>query len=138
VLDRGKGHDLVEGTGALLALLCLLQAKHMFADFFLQTRIMLDGRETYAHLGRFLHAGVHAMGSTIAFMLVGSPLAFIVPVVLAELVVHFHIDWWKGRHTSQQKLTPQDAAFWRATGVDQAMHQFTYVAMIWLWLLYGA
>ena len=127
-----------EGAGVLLILLCLLQAKHMFADFFLQTRVMLDGRETYLHFGRFLHAGVHAAGSFIAFLVVGSPLSFVVPLVLAEWVVHYHIDWWKGRHTSQLNLTPKDAAFWRATGMDQAMHQFTYVGMIWAWLYFVA
>lgn len=128
---------MVESAGALILLLCLIQAKHMFADFFLQTKIMLDGRETYVHLGRFLHAAVHAAGSTLAFLLVGSSLAFIIPVVIVEWIVHFHIDWWKARHTSLQKLTPEDAAFWRATGVDQAMHQFTYVVMVWAWLLWG-
>lgn len=128
---------MVESTGALLALLCLLQAKHMFADFFLQTRLMLDGRETYVHFGRFLHAGVHAAGSALTFLLLGSALPFILPIILAEWVVHYHIDWWKGRHTSLRGLTPQDAGFWRATGMDQALHQFTYIGMIWLWLLYG-
>lgn len=127
-----------EGSSALLALLILLQTKHMFADYFLQTRIMLDGRETYVHFGRFLHAGIHAAGSVIAFLLVGTPFIFVVPVVLAEWAVHYHIDWLKGRYTAHQKLTPADAAFWRATGVDQALHQLTYVVMIWAWLVYMA
>ncbi len=109
----------------------------MFADFFLQTRVMLDGRETYIQFGRFLHAGVHAAGSFLVFVLMGSPLSFVIPLVLAEWVVHYHIDWAKGRYTSQQNLTPKDASFWRATGMDQAMHQFTYVAMIWAWVSYG-
>ncbi|MEM1352313.1 MAG: DUF3307 domain-containing protein [Pseudomonadota bacterium] len=127
-----------DSSGALLALLILLQTKHMFADYFLQTKIMLDGRETYVHFGRFLHAGIHAAGSVIAFLLVGAPIGFIIPVVLAEWVVHFHIDWMKGRYTAQQGLTPADAAFWRAAGVDQALHQLTYVLMIWVWLVYAA
>ncbi len=130
-----KGHVLSESFGALLALLCLLQAKHMFADYFLQTKIMLDGRETYIHFGRFLHAGVHAAGSMIAFLLVGTPFSFILPVVLIEWAAHYHIDWFKGKFTADKQLTPADAAFWRATGVDQALHQFTYVVMIWLWLV---
>ncbi|WP_298971049.1 DUF3307 domain-containing protein [uncultured Roseobacter sp.] len=125
---------MVTSYGALLGLLCLFQIKHMLADYFLQTKIMLDGRDEYLHLGRFLHAGVHAAGSLIAFFVVGASLAFIVPVVLMEWVVHFHIDWWKGRHTSGLNLTPQDAAYWRASGVDQALHQLTYVGMLWLWL----
>ena len=124
-----------ESASALLVLLCLLQAKHMFADYFLQTKIMLDGRETYVHLGRFLHVVVHGAGSLIAFTLVGTPFAFILPVVVAELFVHYHIDWLKGRYTAIQQLTPVDAAFWRAAGVDQALHQLTYVVMIWVWLL---
>lgn len=127
-----------DSAGALLVLLCLLQAKHMFADYFLQTKIMLDGRETYVHFGRALHAGVHVVGSVLVFAVMGAPLAFILPVVLAEWVVHYHIDWLKGRYTAIQKLTPADAAFWRAAGVDQALHQLTYVIMIWAWVVYAA
>jgi hypothetical protein len=109
----------------------------MLADFFLQTKAMLDGRETYIHSGRFMHAGVHAVGSVICFLLVGSPLVFILPVVLVEWMVHFHIDWWKARHTALLRLTPDHAAFWRAIGMDQALHQFTYVAMLGAWLIWS-
>ncbi len=127
---------MTESAGTLLVLLCLLQAKHMFADYFLQTKMMLDGRETYIHFGRFLHAGVHAVGSLLVFAVIGAPLVFTLPLILAEWVVHYHIDWLKGRYTAVQKLTPADAAFWRAAGVDQALHQLTYVVMIWAWVLY--
>ena len=126
-----------EGYAPLILLLCLIQIKHMFADYFLQTKMMLDGRDQYLHFGRFLHAGVHALGSLIVFLIIGAPISFILPLVIAEWAVHFHIDWWKGRHTSDQQLTPADAAYWRASGVDQALHQLTYVAVVWLWLLYG-
>ncbi|WP_300034482.1 DUF3307 domain-containing protein [uncultured Roseobacter sp.] len=127
-----------ETYSVLLVLLCLLQIKHMLGDYFLQTRIMLDGRDQYMHLGRFLHAGVHAAGSLIAFALIGAPFSFVIPLVLAEWAVHFHIDWWKGRHTSDQNLTPSDAGYWRASGIDQALHQLTYIGMIWLWLALAA
>ncbi len=129
---------MTESAGTLLVLLCLLQAKHMFADYFLQTKMMLDGRETYIHFGRFLHAGVHAVGSLLVFAVIGAPFSFIIPVILAEWVIHYHIDWLKGRYTAIQKLTPADAAFWRAAGVDQALHQLTYVLMIWAWVVYAS
>lgn len=132
-----KGQALSESAFALLALMCLLQVKHMFADYFLQTRIMLDGRETYAHFGRFLHAGVHAIGSILVFLIIGTSFWFIAIVIVLEWIVHYHIDWLKGRYTAVQKLTPADAAFWRAAGVDQAMHQLTYVVMIWAWVVYA-
>lgn len=133
-----EGPDLSVSYGTLLVLLCLLQVKHMLGDYFLQTRMMLDGRDEYWHFGRFLHAGVHAVGSFVVFLLIGAPIWFILPLILAELVVHFHIDWWKGRVTAAQNLTPADAGYWRASGVDQALHQLTYVAMIWLWLVSAA
>ncbi|MDK3017191.1 DUF3307 domain-containing protein [Pseudodonghicola flavimaris] len=119
--------------GTLLILLCLLQIKHMFADYFLQTPRMLSGRGQYLHLGRAEHAGVHALGSVIAFLLVGAPLPFIVVIVILEWILHFHIDFWKARQCDQKQLDPFKPAFWRASGVDQALHQFTYVAMIWAW-----
>ncbi|MCV3273983.1 DUF3307 domain-containing protein [Roseobacter sp. WL0113] len=107
----------------------------MLADYFLQSRAMLEGRGKYLHFGTFLHAGIHAAGSLVAFSLVGAPLGFVLPLVLAEWAVHFHIDWWKGRYTTREKLTPADSGYWRASGIDQALHQLTYVGMIWLWLL---
>lgn len=109
----------------------------MLGDYFLQTKMMLDGRDQYLHFGRFLHAGIHAAGSLIVFAVIGAPMWFTVPLVLAEWVIHYHIDWWKGRLTSEQNLTPVDAGYWRASGIDQALHQLTYVAMIWLWLTVG-
>lgn len=126
---------MVTSYSTLLIVLCLLQVKHMLADYFLQTKLMLEGRGRYLHFGTFLHAGVHALGSLIAFSLVGASLVFVVPLVLAEWAIHFHIDWWKGRYTSDQNLTPADAGYWRASGIDQALHQLTYIGMVWVWLL---
>ena len=126
---------MIDGIGTVLVLLLLLQVKHMLADYFLQTRIMLGGRGVYLHVGRFLHAGVHAAGSFIALALIGVPLWVILTLALADWVIHFHIDWWKGRLTANQNLTPEDSAYWRASGIDQALHQLTYVAMIWAWQL---
>jgi hypothetical protein len=126
---------LESGIGILLVLMLLLQFKHMLADYFLQTKIMLDGRDQYIHLGRFLHVGVHVIGSILSFLLVGAPVVVILPLVLAEWIAHYHIDWWKGHVTKSQNLTPADPAYWRASGLDQALHQLTYIAMIWGWFL---
>jgi hypothetical protein len=106
----------------------------MFADYFLQTGWMLDRRNTYLHAGRAAHAAIHAGFTFVCFVLAGAPLLFTLLLVLAEWVVHFHIDFWKGWLTSGRALTPEDAGYWRASGIDQALHQLTYVAMIGLWL----
>ena len=123
---------------SVLVLLCLFQVKHMFADYFLQTPKMLEGRGAYLHLGRAQHAGIHAAGSVLCLLIVGSPPWFILAIVAVEWVVHFHIDWGKATYSAAKDHGPQDAGFWRAAGVDQALHQFTYIAMTWAWVAAAA
>ncbi|KIN65523.1 DUF3307 domain containing protein [Sulfitobacter noctilucae] len=119
-----------------LLLLVLLQFKHLVADFFLQTPRMLAGRAAYLHWGRVEHAGLHAILSLIAFVALGAPVGFVVALCFAEFVVHFHIDWLKGYHSEKKPYGPDEARYWYAFGVDQMMHQLTYVAMLWIWALY--
>lgn len=125
-------------VSTILLLFCLLQIKHMFADFFLQTQKMLAGRGQYLHMGRAQHAAIHSVGSVLVFMVIGADPLFILLLVCAEWVVHFNIDWCKGRICEAQDLNPSKAAFWRITGFDQAMHQLTYVAMVWAWVTWAA
>ena len=125
--------DILESA---LILLVLLQVKHMFADFFLQTPRMLSGRGQYVQLGRAQHAFVHSVGSAIALVAVGTAQPLMVYIIVAEWLAHYHIDWGKGRYSDITQNTPTDAGFWRAVGFDQALHQLTYVAMIWGWASY--
>ena len=124
---------MAEYGTAILGLVALLQIKHLFADYFLQTPIMLRGRDTYLHLGRALHAGVHAIGTVIVFLIYGAPIGFVLAIATIEWVVHFHIDFGKARWSDGRGQTPAEAGFWRAHGTDQALHQLTYVAMAWAW-----
>lgn len=118
----------------VIVLLFLFQIKHMFADYFLQTERMLAGRDQYFHLGRVQHAAIHALGSAICFAIVLTNPMFILIVVVLEAIAHFHIDWGKARYSNSVGYTPSDAGFWRAAGVDQALHQLTYVAMLAAWV----
>ena len=120
-------------VGAILLLLCGLQIKHMFADYYMQTPKMLSGRGEYLHMGRAQHAGVHAVGSILVFLIAGAPILFALIVAALEWVVHFNIDFCKARYSDAKKLTPTQAGFWRAAGTDQAAHHLTYLAMAWAW-----
>ncbi|SCZ50500.1 DUF3307 domain-containing protein [Epibacterium ulvae] len=120
-------------VGSLLLLLCLLQVKHMFADFFLQTPRMLSGRGAYLHLGRAQHATVHFAGSVIALLIMAAPLVFLLTICIIEWIIHFHIDYGKAKYNERKCLTPTQSLFWWAMGTDQALHQLTYVAMGWAW-----
>ncbi|MEX0316506.1 MULTISPECIES: DUF3307 domain-containing protein [unclassified Ruegeria] len=120
--------------GTVLLVLCLLQIKHMFADYFLQTPKMLAGRGEYFHLGRAQHAGVHVIGSAAIFLLVGAPIGFVLIMAVLEWVVHFNIDFGKACYSDKKGLQPNQPAFWRAAGLDQALHHLTYIAMTWAWV----
>lgn len=109
----------------------------MLADYFLQTPIMLSGRSEYLHKGRALHACVHVVGSLFAFLIIGTSAWVIIMLVVFEWIIHFNIDWAKARYSEAKDLTPDGAAFWRAAGVDQALHQLTYIAMVWVWVTYS-
>lgn len=117
-------------TSALI-LLVLLEIKHLFADYFLQTPQMLSNRGQYVHAGRALHCVVHVIGSGIAMLLVGVPAGALALVLMAEWLVHYHIDFGKGIWSNRMGHGPADASYWRAFGVDQFLHQVTYVAMVW-------
>ncbi|MEP1962313.1 DUF3307 domain-containing protein [Tateyamaria sp.] len=118
-----------------LVLLFLLQIKHMFADFYLQTPRMLRDRGVYLHVGRLQHAGLHGVGSLVAMVLVGVPVRLALAVSVIEWVAHFHIDWVKGLWSDHTGHGPEEAGYWRAFGVDQTAHHLTYLVMVWAVLL---
>ncbi len=55
-------------------------------------------------------------------------------ICLAEFLVHYHIDWIKECMGRKYMLTPDRIGFWRLHGSDQALHQLTYLAMLW-WII---
>lgn len=122
---------------SILILISLFQVKHMFADYFLQTAKMLEGRGTYMHAGRAQHALIHAIGLAICLVLIGSPIGFLIALCVLEWVIHFHIDWGKATYTANKGHGPADAGFWRAAGFDQFLHQMTYVAMTGAWVMFA-
>lgn len=115
----------------LLLMLALFQVKHLFADYFLQTQAMLSARAIYLHAGRAQHAALHAVGSVLVMAPLGVSWGLVCLLALAELVIHFHIDFAKGWWSDRTGFETTDAGYWRAFGVDQLAHQLTYVAMLW-------
>lgn len=119
-----------------LGLVALLQVKHVIADFVLQSPYIIENRRFYGHPGGLLHVAIHAAGSLAALAIIGLPgLVTVLLLILAEAVVHYHIDWSKDNLVASMDLTPKDAGFWYATGIDQGLHQLTYLAMAAYWVL---
>lgn len=120
------------GLAAILVLLAVLQAKHALFDFALQTSFMWQNKGRYGHPGGLLHAGLHALGTFVALLVfVVDPLTALV-IAVAEFVLHYHIDWAKEGLTARFAPTPNTATYWALFGLDQALHQWTYLAIVWL------
>ena len=117
--------------GYAIGLLALLQIKHMLADFYLQTPIMLVNRGKLIHPGRALHCVVHAGLSVPCLAVMGVPMAAVATIAVAEWVVHYLVDLGKGRWSDMKQQGPTDAGYWRAFGFDQMVHQMTYLIMVW-------
>ena len=119
-------------TGLLLAGLALLQLKHFVADFLLQPTYVYSNKGNYGHPGGLIHTGLHMLGTVPVLMLLGmGPLA-IALVVVAEGIVHYHLDFAKDRIGTRLNIQITQWRYWALFGLDQVLHQMTYVAILWV------
>lgn len=113
----------------LLALLAF-QIKHYIFDFVLQTHYQFSNKGSYGHPGGILHAGLHALGSIPALLILATPAGLLAGIVIGEFVVHYHVDWSKEQIVRHFDLVEPKPAYWYAFGADQLAHQLTYIAMV--------
>jgi hypothetical protein len=127
------------GFRYILVIFFLFQVKHMVVDFFVQNRFpyMWLNKGKFFHPGGWLHAISHGVCSYWVFYLVYPPVAWeelAVGLCIWETFIHFGIDFVKmniGRKTGWKCNT--SPYFWDLLGVDQFLHQLTYLAMIAVW-----
>ena len=115
-------------------LLCLLglQIKHFLADFCFQTPYMLRNKGRYGHPGGLMHAGVHGLLTLPVLALLAPVGAGVLGLVLAEMVVHYHVDWTKEQLSSGAAPGGDSPRFWMIVGADQLAHQGTLLALVWV------
>lgn len=114
---------------SICAILAVLQIKHFICDFTLQSSYQLLNKGTYLHPGGLLHAGLHALFTMAAFLVVVPTLSLGLGIVVGEFLVHYHIDWAKEQVIRHTGWTPAQAQFWWAIGFDQLLHQWTYIVI---------
>lgn len=118
----------------ILFTLALFQIKHLIADFVLQSPFQVTNKGQYGHPGGILHAGIQ-VGLTLPILLwVGLGWPAIVSVMVVEFLVHYHLDWSKEFLSRRYALTTSMAAYWWLFGTDQALHQLTYIGIVWWWM----
>jgi hypothetical protein len=114
----------------VLGAFIFLHFKHFLCDYVLQNDYQRRAKRSYGEFGGALHALVHALATTPVFFLLGPSLGLALAVVAAELFFHYHIDWLKERILAEGNWGPEDKAYWRTFGVDQMLHNLTYVGIV--------
>ncbi len=114
----------------LLIALAVLATKHVIFDFFLQSLNQVRNKGTYGHPDGLLHAAGHAVGTCVVFFIITPPLAVAFGIVVAEFFIHYHVDWLKEELGRRLKLQMNEKRFWIAMGIDQWVHQLTYVGIV--------
>ena len=115
----------------ILILLLLIQIKHCYADFVLQTYMQTVKKGVWMDPVGISHTLDHIYCSLIALLLFSLfvPLsAFsILLVSLVEGIIHYLVDYAKVKYGSKDNTKP---IFWTQFGLDQLAHQATYLAMV--------
>ena len=120
----------------LLFLLLLLQIKHCYADFVMQTYIQTVKKGVWLDPTGVSHTTDHMICTLIAMLV----FSFFVPVsaiaiilvTFIEGVVHYLVDYSKVKYGCKDNTKP---IFWTQFGLDQLAHQVTYIWMIWFLLV---
>lgn len=120
-----------------LFLVALFQLKHMLADFYWQTGWMAANKGRYGHSAGLAHSGIHIAASLPILVFMGLGLPAIVGFLVGEFVFHYHVDWAKDRLIRRAGLATSSSGFWNLTGLDQFLHQVTYLVIVGLVALAG-
>lgn len=120
---------MTESIAAVLTVIVILEVKHFLFDYPLQSTFQVTNKGTYGHPGGIIHSGLHVLGTSVAFLVITPTLAIGAAILVAEFVLHYHIDWTKDNIMRRSGLTASQRRFWLAIGVDQLLHHLTYVGI---------
>jgi len=126
----GMSHE----TALALTVLLALQIKHFLCDFVLQTEFQVRTKGIYGHLGGVLHSGLHILGTIPALMILGAPVTVIAIVLAVEFAIHYHTDWTKVQIDQRCHWETTDQRYWILFGLDQLVHQLTYLGIVYVLL----
>jgi hypothetical protein len=114
----------------------LLQVKHFYADFVLQTYMQTVKKGVWLDPVGISHTTDHIWCTLVVLLLFSLfvPIsgAVIIIIALIEGAIHYLVDYNKVKYGSKDNTKP---IFWTQFGLDQLAHQATYIAMAWYILI---
>ena len=117
-------------VATILGAFLFLHFKHYLCDFVLQNDYQLRAKRRYGDIGGALHASLHALATLPIFVLLRPSPGLAIAVVVAELFFHYHVDWLKERILAERRWSFEDREYWRIFGIDQMLHNMTYVVIV--------
>lgn len=120
----------------ILILCLLLQVKHCYADFYLQTYMQTVKKGVWLNPIGISHTTEHIYCSLIVLLafsfFVPLNVSAILSVSIIEGLIHYFVDFTKVKYGSKDQTKP---IFWTQFGLDQLAHQLTYLWMVWYLLI---
>lgn len=115
---------------AIFLLLALLQFKHWYIDFVDQDMEEVQHKGIFLHWLGVKHSLKQGVGTYICIAaVVGAEYWFFALLMaLFDFVIHYHTDWAKMNWGNRDIQTP---AFWAHLGLDQMVHQLTYLFIVY-------
>jgi len=114
----------------IIILLILLQIKHWYADFKIQTYMQTIKKGIWLDPIGMTHTRDHMLASFVALLIFSiihpiSPIIILLTIVV-EGIVHYTVDYIKVKYGSKDNTTP---LYWNQFGLDQMAHQMCYLIM---------
>lgn len=120
----------------ILLLILLLQIKHWYADFKIQTYLQTVKKGIWADPIGMSHTGDHIWGTLVALLVfnlfVPINAGLMLAVAFVEGIAHYIIDYTKVKYGCKDNTKP---LFWNQFGLDQLAHQTCYIIMAYILLL---
>jgi len=116
----------------ILLLLLLLQIKHWYADFKIQTYMQTVKKGVWLDPIGISHTVDHIYCSLIALLIFNFvyPLGVLTILLVAffEGIYHYLVDYIKVKYGIKDNTKP---LFWNQFGLDQLAHQISYLVVAW-------
>jgi hypothetical protein len=110
--------------------LVLFEVKHFLCDFALQMPARLRDKRPYGARAGLIHAGLHAVASLPAILLLTRSAPLVLAIVVGESAVHYHLDWLEAALKHARGLTHDDRLYRIVFGAGQLLQQMTYVIIL--------
>lgn len=121
----------------ILFLLALLQIKHWYADFKIQTYMQTIKKGVWLDPIGMSHTWDHIKATAVVLAI----FYFFFPVSLVSILItiavegpfHYIVDYTKVKFGCKDNTKP---LFWNQFGLDQMAHQLSYLVIAWYLLIY--